>query len=189
MRALDRLRKSGFELPEPPPRHPFVPVAVVRDLAFVSGHAPYRDGAFCFKGKVGRKLDLSAAQQAAGLALSGCLRSLRDRFETLDAIKRILKLNAYVNCVPDFHQLPSVSDAASAILEEVFRENGRHARTTVGVCSLPAGVAVEIELVVQVGIDGSEPKQNARPRTHRCPAHPPIHSRRSGSFQAPASLA
>jgi hypothetical protein len=54
MRALDRLRKSGFELPEPPPRHQFVPVAVVGDLAFVSGHAPYRDGAFRFKGKVGR---------------------------------------------------------------------------------------------------------------------------------------
>jgi enamine deaminase RidA (YjgF/YER057c/UK114 family) len=105
MRALDRLRKSGFELPEPPPRHQFVPVAVVGDLAFVSGHAPYRDGAFRFKGKVGRKLDLSAAQQAAGLALLGCLRSLHDRFETLDAVKRILKLNAYVmecmtsNCV------------------------------------------------------------------------------------------
>ena len=127
---------------------------------------------FASKGKVGRKLDLSAAQQAAGLALLGCLRSLHDRFETLDAVKRILKLNAYVNCVPNFHELPSVSDAASAILEEVFGENGRHARTTVGVCSLPAGVAVEIELVVQVGIDRSEPKQNARPRSHRRPAQP-----------------
>ena len=102
MRALDRLRKSGFELPEPPPRHQFVPVAVVGDLAFVSGHAPYRDGGFRFKGKVGSKLDLSAAQQAAGLALLGCLRSLHDRFGTLDAVRRILKLNAYVNCVPNF---------------------------------------------------------------------------------------
>lgn len=167
MRALDRLRKSGFELPEPPPRHQFVPVAVLGDLAFVSGHAPYRDGAFRFKGKVGRKLDLSAAQQAAGLALLGCLRSLHDRLETLDAVKRILKLNAYVNCVPNFHELPSVSDAASAILEEVFGENGRHARTTVGVCSLPGGVAVEIELIVQVGIGRSEIKQNARHRSAR----------------------
>jgi len=97
---------------------------------------------------------------------------LHDRFGTLDAVKRILKLNAYVNCVPNFHELPSVSNAASAILEEVFGENGRHARTTVGVCSLPAGVAVEIELVAQVGIDRSEPKQNARPRSHRRPAQP-----------------
>ena len=168
MKALDRLRNSGFELPEPPPRHQFVPVAVVGDLAFVSGHAPYRDGAFRFKGKVGSKLDLSAAQQAAELALLGCLRSVHDRFGTLDAVKRILKLNAYVNCVPNFHELPSVSDAASSILEEVFGENGCHARTTVGVCSLPAGVAVEIDLIVQVGIDRSEPKQNARqPRRHR----------------------
>jgi len=168
MKALDRLRNSGFELPEPPPRHQFVPVAVVGDLAFVSGHAPYRDGAFRFEGKVGSKLDLSAAQQAAELALLGCLRSVHDRFGTLDAVKRILKLNAYVNCVPNFHELPSVSDAASSILEEVFGENGCHARTTVGVCSLPAGVAVEIDLIVQVGIDRSEPKQNARqPRRHR----------------------
>jgi enamine deaminase RidA (YjgF/YER057c/UK114 family) len=147
-------------------RHQFVPVAVVGDLAFVSGHAPYPDGSFRFQGKVGRKLDLSAAQQAAGLALLGCLRSLHDRFETLDAVKRIVKLSAYVNCVPNFHELPSVSDAASAILEEVFGENGRHARTTVGVSSLPAGVAVEIEFVVQVGIDRSEPRRNARRRSH-----------------------
>ena len=127
---------------------------------------------FASKAKSGANWIFPQPNRRRGLALLGCLRSLHDRFETLDAVKRILKLNAYVNCVPNFHELPSVSDAASAILEEVFGENGRHARTTVGVCSLPAGVAVEIELVVQVGIDRSEPKQNARPRSHRRPAQP-----------------
>jgi enamine deaminase RidA (YjgF/YER057c/UK114 family) len=160
MRALDRLRKSGFELPEPPPRHQFVPVAVVGDLAFVSGHAPYRDGAFRFKGKVGRKLDLSAAQQAAGLALLGCLRSLHDRFETLDAVKRILKLNAYVNCVPNFREPPSVSERRFGHARGGIWREWPSCTDTVGVCSLPAGVAVEIELVVQVGIEGSEPKRS-----------------------------
>ncbi len=59
-----------------------------------------------------------------------------------------------VRCVPNFHELPLVTDAASAILVALFGEDGPHARTTIGVCSLPAGVAVEIDLVVQVRCTG-----------------------------------
>jgi enamine deaminase RidA (YjgF/YER057c/UK114 family) len=151
--ALDRLRKLGFELPDAPPRHEFVPVALAGDLAFVAGHAPYRAGSFQYKGKLGAELDLAAGQKAAELALLGCLRALHDRFKTLDAVDRVLKLNGYVNCVSDFHELPSVTDAASSILVALFGENGRHARTTIGVYSLPAGVAVEIDLVVQVRVE------------------------------------
>src|SRR5260370_21201060 len=64
-------------------------------------------------------------------------------------VRRIVKLNGYVNCDPGFQDLPTITDAASKLLIRLFGENGRHARTTVGVASLPAGVAGELAFVLQ----------------------------------------
>jgi enamine deaminase RidA (YjgF/YER057c/UK114 family) len=65
-------------------------------------------------------------------------------------VRRVVKLTGYVNCASDFNDLPRVTDAASAILVALFGNNGRHARTTIGVSNLPEGVAVEVELILQV---------------------------------------
>ena len=153
MTVHDRMQEIGIRPAEVPPTFEFVAVNIVHDLAYVSGHAPFGDGAFQFRGKLGREFDISAGCRAAEAALLGSLASLELALGSLDRVRRIVKLNGYVNCDPGFQDLPTITDAASKLLIRLFGENGRHARTTVGVASLPAGVAVELELIVQVQSD------------------------------------
>ena len=133
MSFRERLQQLGLRLPELAPTAEFLQVNLLNDLAFVSGHAPFEDGEFRYSGKIGREFDLSVGRRAAELAVLGCLASLEDSLGSLDGIRQIVKLNGYVNCVAEFHDL--------------FGDSGRRARTTVGVASLPQGVAVEIELI------------------------------------------
>lgn len=145
-----RLAELGMRWPEPPPRHEYLPATQVGDLVFVSGHAPYLDGSHRYVGRVGDELDLASAREAARLAVLGCLVSLEQVVQTLDAVQRIVKVNGYVHCVPGFPALPRITDGASELLIELFGPSGRHARTTVGVASLPSGVAVELEVTALV---------------------------------------
>jgi enamine deaminase RidA (YjgF/YER057c/UK114 family) len=145
-----RLRELGLSLPDPAPTFEFLRALAVGDLVFVSGHVPYRDGEFRYRGKVGRDFDLEAGRKAAELALLGSLASLKSVIGSLDRVRRVVKLNGYVNCTPEFTDLPKVMDAASRLAIEIFGDDGRHARTTVGVASLPLGAAAEIEMTVQL---------------------------------------
>ena len=146
-RARLRAAELGLEWPEAAPTHEFLPAIRVGELVYVSGHAPYAERAFRYRGRVGDQLDLAQAREAARLAVLGCLVSLEQETGTLDTVQRIVKINGYVHCVPGYEPLPKVTDAASELLLDLFGNAGRHARTTVGVASLPAGVAVELELV------------------------------------------
>jgi enamine deaminase RidA (YjgF/YER057c/UK114 family) len=150
MTVRDRMREIGIKPAEVPPTFEFVAVNIVHDLAYVSGHGPFNDGGFQFQGKIGREFDINAGCRAAEAALLGALASLEQALGSLDRVRRIVKLNGYVNCEPEFQALPAITDAASKLLIRLFGENGRHARTTVGVASLPMGVAVELELIVQI---------------------------------------
>jgi enamine deaminase RidA (YjgF/YER057c/UK114 family) len=145
-----RLRDLGHELPELAPVHKFLPAVQVGNMVYISGHAPFRDGEFRYRGKVGRELDLEAGRRAAELAVLGCLTSLKAEIGKLESVRRIVKVNGYVNCDPEFTALPKVTDAASSLLVSLFGDAGRHARTTVGTASLPFGVAVEVEMLVQI---------------------------------------
>ncbi|MGV9386476.1 RidA family protein [Nonomuraea sp. NPDC003707] len=142
-----RLTELGITLPPIPPTHEYVPVTRFGQLAFISGHAPYSDGGHQYRGRVGENLNLSDARTAARLAILGCLVSLERALGSLDEVERILKVNGYVHCVPGYEPLPKVTDAASELLIKLFGTAGRHARTTVGVASLPSGVAVEMEMI------------------------------------------
>lgn len=148
--ARRRLAELGMRWPPAPPTHEYLPAVRAGELVFVSGHAPYADGAHQYRGRVGETLDLPAAREAARLAVLGCLVSLEQVLGTLDAVERIVKVNGYVHCVAGFEPLPRVTDGASELLIDLFGQRGRHARTTVGVASLPSGVAVELELVALV---------------------------------------
>ncbi|HVR45227.1 MAG TPA: RidA family protein [Candidatus Binatia bacterium] len=150
MTIRDRLRQLDVELPDLAPTFEFLAINTVGDLVFVSGHAPFFGGEYRYRGKVGREIDLPTAQSAAECAALGCLASLEHALGTLESIRRVVKVNGYVNCTEDFVNLPLVTDKASTLLIALFGESGRHARTTVGVSSLPLGVAVEIELIVQL---------------------------------------
>jgi enamine deaminase RidA (YjgF/YER057c/UK114 family) len=150
--AEDRLRAKGLELPTPPgPVANYVGAVRAGNLVFVSGHGPSKDGQLIYRGKVGQDLDVETAREAAQLVCLNMLASLKREIGDLDRVKRIVKLLGMVNAVPDFGQQPEVINGASDLLVHVFgEERGKHARAAVGMGSLPRGISVEIEMVVEV---------------------------------------
>jgi enamine deaminase RidA (YjgF/YER057c/UK114 family) len=120
------------------------------NLLFLAGHVPYRAGGAIVLGKLGAGLDVAAGYEAARLAALGVVATLRDELGTLDRVVRIVKLYGVVNSAPDFMAHTRVIDGASDLLIEVFGDAGRHARLAVGVASLPAGMALEIDVIVEM---------------------------------------
>jgi enamine deaminase RidA (YjgF/YER057c/UK114 family) len=145
-----RLADLGIELPAPfTPIANFVLAVRTGSLVFVSGHGPIVDGTPAYTGKVSSEVAAEDAYQAARLTMLGCLRTLQDELGSLDRVHRIVKLLGMVNSDPDFTGQPMVINGASDLLVDVFGERGRHARSAVGMASLPRGITVEIELVVE----------------------------------------
>ncbi len=146
-----RLRELGFELPPPPPAAGnYVGAVRVGQLVFVSGHGPVEDGELIYRGKLGQDMNIDTGRKAAELVILNALASLKAEIGNLDRVRRIVKLLGMVNSTPDFVEQPTVIDGASNLLTTVFGEKGRHARAAVGFVSLPYGIAVEIEMVVEV---------------------------------------
>ena len=145
-----RLAELGIVLPQAPvPAFQYVPVTVHERLAFVSGQLP-RNGDEIVTGKVGAETGLERAQEAARLCIVQALACLRQNLGSLDRIERVLKVTGFVASAASFNQQPKVIDAASELLVKVFGENGRHARSAVGVAELPRNASVEIELIVSL---------------------------------------
>jgi enamine deaminase RidA (YjgF/YER057c/UK114 family) len=142
-----RLKQLGIELPQASaPVANYVPYTISGKLVVISGQITMRNGRPEFIGKLGRDIGIADGQQAARLCALNLLAHLRvaaggDR----DPVKRCLRLGGFVNCMPDFTDMPQVVNGASDLMVEVFGDAGRHARAAVGVNSLPAGVAVEVE--------------------------------------------
>jgi enamine deaminase RidA (YjgF/YER057c/UK114 family) len=146
-----KLTALGLTLPSPPaPVANYVRAVVVGNLVFLSGHGPTRDGAFAFQGKVGAERTVEEGYQAAQLVMLNCLSSLKEAIGDLDRVERIVKLLGMVNCTEDFGQHPEVVNGASDLLVNLYGERGRHARSAVGMQSLPRGITVEIEMIVQI---------------------------------------
>lgn len=149
--AEARLAELGRTVPEP---HPAVAnyVGAVRtgNLVFVSGHGPFVEGRIAIAGKLGLDLTIDEGREAAALVLLQCLGSLKQEIHDLDRVRRIVKLLGMVNSAPDFVDQPTVIDGASNLLTHMYGERGRHARAAVGMASLPFGMAVEIEMIVEV---------------------------------------
>ena len=149
-RIDDRLRELGLSLP--PPRAPmanYVPARRVGNLIYtagqVSGNAENE-----IKGKLGAELSVEQGQAAARLCALNCLAALLTVIDTLDNVTQLVRVGAFVNSAAGFNQQPAVANGASDLLVEIFGEPGRHARTAIGVNELPAGFAVEVELIAEV---------------------------------------
>lgn len=147
--AEAKIAELGLDLTTNPPMANYVPAVRSGKLVFLSGHGPFQDGKL-IRGKLGADLDVEAGQAAARAVVVQLLASLRAELGSLDAVARIVKLLCMVNCTPDFGDHPAVANGASDLLVEIFGEAGRHARSAVGMQSLPAGMAVEIEMIVEV---------------------------------------
>ena len=141
--------EMGLDLTANPPVANYVPAVRTGNLVFLSGHGPFQDGAL-IRGKLGADLDVDAGYQAARAVMVQLLASLRNEIGSLDRVSRVVKLLCMVNCTPDFDQHPGVANGASDLLVELFGETGRHARSAVGMQSLPLGMSVEIEMIVEI---------------------------------------
>jgi enamine deaminase RidA (YjgF/YER057c/UK114 family) len=152
MSAEARIKELGLALPQPPkPGGNYVPGVRVGNLLFLSGHGPSRvDGAPSARGKVGRDLSLEDGYKVArevGINLLGTARAL---LGSLDKVKRVIKVLGMVNSAEGFGDQPKVINGFSDLMVEVFGDNGRHARSAVGMAELPSGIPVEIEMILEV---------------------------------------
>lgn len=150
-RVEERLREAGLELPAAPtPIGNYVEVVRTGNLLFLAGHGPLKDGQLV-RGKVGSEIDVRAGYEAARLVALGLLATTKHELGDLDRVKRVVKLLGMVNCPPDFEQHPEVINGASDVLVAAFGpERGKHARSAVGMGSLPRNIPVEVEMVVEV---------------------------------------
>jgi enamine deaminase RidA (YjgF/YER057c/UK114 family) len=152
MSAEARIKEIGLALPPPPkPGGNYVPGVRVGNLLFLSGHGPGRvDGVPSARGKVGRDLSIEDGYKVArevGINLLGTAKAL---LGSLDKVKRVVKVLGMVNSVEGFGDQPKVINGFSDLMVEVFGENGRHARSAVGMAELPSGIPVEIEMILEV---------------------------------------
>jgi len=152
MSAEAKLKELGITLPQPPkPLGNYVPGVRVGNLLFLSGHGPIRiEGKPAPRGKLGRDLSVDDGYKAArevGINLLGSARAL---LGSLDKVKRIVKVLGMVNSAEGFGDQPKVINGFSDLMVEVFGENGRHARSAVGMAELPTGIPVEIEMILEV---------------------------------------
>jgi len=151
MSAEARIGELGIELPSPAkPVANYLPTVRTANLIFLSGHGPQQADGTYVTGKVGKDLSLEEGYQAARLAGICLLGSLKAEIGTLDKVTRIVKLLGMVNSGPDFGDHPKVVNGASDLFVEVFGEKGKHARSAVGMGSLPFDISVEIEMIVEV---------------------------------------
>jgi len=147
----DKLRELGVSLPTPPkPVGNYVGAVQVGSLVFFAGHPPERPDGTWVTGKLGQDISIEDAYEAARLCGVNLLATLKSVIGDLDRVKRIVKLLSMVNCTPDFGKQPAVANGASDFLVAVFGEKGRHARSAVGMGSLPGGIPVEVEMIVEV---------------------------------------
>ena len=146
-----KLKELDLTLPKPPePVAAYLPALQVGDLLFLSGTTCYVDGSLLHTGRVGAELSLEEGYAAAQQTALNLLSVIKATLGDLDRVERVVKLNGYVNSAPEFDRQPEVINGASELLEQLFGERGRHARTSIGVSALPAHIPVEIELIVQV---------------------------------------
>src|SRR4051794_13726313 len=148
-----RLAQLGIELPEPTaPMANYVPFTVAGNLVFVAGQISQWNGQPRHVGKLGAGIDIAAGREAARLCALNILTHLRTACGgDLDRVRRVVQLRGFVNCTPDFTDMPKIVNGASDLMVAIFGDPGRHARAAVGIASLPAGVAVEVEAIFEIG--------------------------------------
>ncbi|OSQ38796.1 RidA family protein [Thalassospira mesophila] len=146
-----RLGELGITLPQAnAPVANYLPYVRSGNLVNISGQITMENGELKFIGKLGKEYGVEDGQKAARLCALNLVAQLRAAIGDLDNVIRVVKLNAFVNSAPDFTDQPKVVNGASDTMVEIFGDAGKHARSAVGVASLPLGVAVEIDGVFEV---------------------------------------
>jgi enamine deaminase RidA (YjgF/YER057c/UK114 family) len=147
----DKIKELGLQLPEAPkPLAAYVSAVKVDNLVFTSGQLPIENGVLKIKGKIGSQLNEEEGIKAAEICTLNCLSVIKDVIGSLDKIEQVVKLTAFVNCADYFTSQPKIANGASELLVKIFGDNGKHARSAVGVSELPLDAPVEIEMIVKI---------------------------------------
>ncbi|QNN54648.1 RidA family protein [Nocardioides mesophilus] len=147
----ERLAGLGLSVPEvPKPVAAYIPVLRSGNLVFTSGQLPMREGRLITTGKVGGEVSAEEGYECARQCALNAIAAVRSEIGDLSAVKRIVKVVAFVASTTDFTGQPGVANGASEIFGEVFGDAGRHTRSAVGVPVLPLDAPVEVELIVEV---------------------------------------
>ena len=149
--AETRLKEKGIVLVAPSnPVANYVNAVRVGNLLYLSGKGPVRADNTSVIGKLGRDLTIEQGYEAARLAAINNLAVIKSELGTLNKVKRIVKVTGMVNCTEDFKDQPKVINGYSDFMVEIFGDKGKHARSAVGMASLPFNWAVEVEVIVEI---------------------------------------
>jgi enamine deaminase RidA (YjgF/YER057c/UK114 family) len=146
-----RLSELGITLPQPAaPVAAYVPAVEQGGLLHISGQISFGEDGNLILGRLGDDVNLDRGMEAARRCGIMLLAQIKAALGSLDRVERIVKLGVFVNSAPHFTDQPKVANGASELMQEVFGDAGRHARSAVGVAVLPLGVAVEVDAIVAV---------------------------------------
>ncbi len=148
---LERLVELGLTLPEAAaPVANYVPYVRTGELLFVSGNVSRNADGSVMPGKLGADMTVEEGYVAARSAAMYVLAAANEAAGSLDGVKRVVRMLGMVNCTPDFAQMSQVINGASDLFVDIFGDAGRHSRAAVGMASLPANSAVEIEVICEL---------------------------------------
>lgn len=146
-----RLQELGVVVPAMvPPAANYVPGVISGNLLFTAGQLPMRDGKLVCAGKVGGDVSVEAAAEAAQLCALNVLAVAKATLGSLERVKRLVKVVGFINGVPEFADHAKVMNGASDFFVSVLGEEGKHARSSVGMGSLPFNAAVEVEAIFEI---------------------------------------
>lgn len=147
----ERIAKMGLTIPDAPaPAANYVNVVRTGNLLYLAGKGPSSPDGKRITGKLGQDLTVDQGYEAAKSVAMAHIAVLKSELGDLSRVKRIVKVNWMINSTPDFTDHSKVMNGYSDFMVAVFGEKGKHARSSVGMCSLPFNIAVEVEIVVEV---------------------------------------
>jgi enamine deaminase RidA (YjgF/YER057c/UK114 family) len=150
------LEQLGFPLERTTPEGKLVDaIAIDGDIVYASGQVPFDGDKLAYAGKVPTAVSVEDATKAAALCAANVLRAVRKHVGSLDRISRVVRITGYVNSEPSFTEQHIVINGASQLVRDVFGDDGRHARTAIGVAQLPLGAAVEVEMILRLNLSGT----------------------------------
>jgi enamine deaminase RidA (YjgF/YER057c/UK114 family) len=151
MRIEERLEELGITLPKAAePVAAYKPVVRTGNLLYISGQDCRKDGVLLYEGKIGRDITLEQGQECARQCAINAMAVIKGYLGNLDEVRQIVKLLAFVNSADGFVLQPFVVNGGSELLEKVFGEKGKHARSAIASNELPFNTPVEIEMIVEV---------------------------------------
>ncbi|HEX8356832.1 MAG TPA: RidA family protein [Segetibacter sp.] len=149
--AESRIKELNIQLITPvAPTANFLKAVRIGNLVYLSGHGPDKPEGGQMKGKLGHDVTIDEGKQAARLVGISLLSALKKEVGNLNKVKRIVKVLGMVNATPSFENHSQVMNGFSDLMVEIFGENGKHARSAVGMTSLPGNIPVEIEMIVEL---------------------------------------